>query len=88
MNYLDKVKRKEDLENLKVEREKLNNIYIFFAYINKADLALKEQQFEMTIRLMNMAKEKYLKKFQINSAVYKRGNEMITSIQTKITNIV
>jgi hypothetical protein len=87
-NYLDKVRKKEDLINMKLEKEKLNLLFIFFAHINKAQIALKEHQFELTIRLMNTANEKYLKKFHVNSASYKRGEMIITNMKNKITQIV
>jgi hypothetical protein len=87
-NYIDKIKKKEALLNMKSEKEKLNLLYVFFAHINKAQLALKEHQFELTIRLMNTAYEKYLKKFQINTASYKRGEQVINNMKSKITQIV
>jgi hypothetical protein len=87
-NYLDKVRKKEDLMNIKNEKEKLNLSYIFFAHMNKASLALKEMQFELTIRLMNTAYEKYLKKFHVNSSLYKRGEQIITNMKNKITQTV
>jgi hypothetical protein len=87
-NYLDKVRKKEDLLNMKAEKEKLNLLYIFFAHINKAQIALKDHQFELTIRLMNTASEKYLKKFHVNSACYRRGEQIISNMKNKITQIV
>ncbi len=87
-NYLEKVRKKEDLMNIKNEKEKLNLSYIFFAHMNKASLALKDNQFELTIRLMNTAYEKYLKKFHVNSPIYKRGEQIITNMKNKITQTV
>ncbi len=74
--------------NIKSEKEKLNLSYIFFAHMNKASIALKEQQFELTIRLINLSYEKYLKKFHVNSSVYRRGEQIINSMKSKITHIV
>lgn len=73
---------------MKEEKDKLNKVYIFFAYINKADYSLKDQQFELAIRLINTATEKFLKQFPINSAVFKRGTELINQLKNKITNII
>jgi hypothetical protein len=87
-NYLDKVRKKEDLMNIKSEKDQLNLTYIFFAHINKASLALKEMQFELTIRLMNTAYEKYLKKFHVNSSIYKKGEQIIRNMKSKITQTV
>jgi hypothetical protein len=87
-NYLDKIRKKDDLKNIREEKEKLNYTYIFFAYINKAEVALKDQQFDLTIRLMNMAYDKFLKRFPGNSAVYKRGEQLINHLKVKITTII
>jgi hypothetical protein len=87
-NYIEKMKIKENLTNIFEEREKLKNSYIFFAYINKAFLALKEQQYESTIRLMNIAEEKFLKTFPYNSNVGRRGKNLIVFLKAKITSNV
>ena len=85
---MDKIRKKENLMNIKKEKEMLNLSYIFFAHMNKASIALKEQQFELTIRLINLAYEKYLKKFHVNSKVYRRGEQVINNMKSKITLIV
>jgi hypothetical protein len=86
--YLEKIRKKEDLVNIKQERQKLNSAYIFFAYLNKANVCLKQQQFESTIRLMNTAVEKYLKSFPVSSNVYKRGELLVTRLKSKITSCI
>jgi len=82
------LRNQETLKNIGEEKERLNNALIFFAYINKAELSLKDQQFQLTIRLINIAQDKHLKKFPINSSVYKKGLDMIMNIKNKITAIV
>lgn len=86
--YLEKIRKKEDLVNIKQERQKLNSAYIFFAYLNKANVCLKQQQFESTIRLMNTAVEKYLKCFHVSSSVYKKGELLVTRLKSKITTCI
>jgi len=87
-NYVQKLRNQQILKNIAEEKEKLNNALIFFAYINKAENSLKDQQFQLTIRLINIAQDKHLKKFVINSSVYKKGLDMISNIKNKITSIV
>ena len=87
-NYINNMKKKEDLQNIKEEREKLKYANIFFAYLNKANLALNEQQFESTIQLIKTAEDKFLKFFPLNSVVTKRGNSLIQRLRSKITTIV
>jgi hypothetical protein len=82
------MKIKDNLTNIFEEKEKLKNSYIFFAYMNKAFMALKEQQYESTIRLMNLAEEKFLKTFPYNSNVSRRGKNLIQFLKTKITTNV
>lgn len=86
--YLEKIRKKEDLVNIKQERQKLNSAYIFFAYLNKANVCLKQQQFESTIRLMNTAVEKYLKCFHVSSSVYKKGELLVSRLKSKITTCI
>ena len=85
---MEKLRNQEILKNIGEEKEKLNNALVFFAYINKAELSLKEQQFQLTIRLINIAQDKHLKKFPIGSSVHMRGSDMILNIKNKITTIV
>ena len=87
-NFLDKMKIKENLTNIFEEKEKLKNTYIFFAYINKAFMALKEHQYESTIRLMHIAEDNYLKTFPNNSNVSRRGKNMIGFLKSQITSNV
>lgn len=87
-NFISRIKKKEQLKNMLREKEKLNTAYIFFAYINKADIAVKDQQFELSIRLMNTAYDKFLKKFPFTSSVYKKGDALITKLKNKITQIL
>ena len=82
------MKKKEDLQNIKEEKEKLKYANIFFAYLNKANMSLNEQQFETTIQLIKIAEEKYLKYFPLNSAVCRRGNSLIQRLRGKITTII
>ena len=84
-NFITRIKKKESLKNMIKEKEKLNTAYIFFAYLNKADLAIKEQQFELAIRLMKTASEKFLKKFPYSSSVYKKGELVLKKLKNKIT---
>lgn len=87
-NFISRIKKKEQLKNMLREKEKLNTAYIFFAYINKADIAVKDQQFELSIRLMNTAYDKFLKKFPFTSSVYKKGDALIIKLKNKITQIL
>jgi hypothetical protein len=87
-NYLDKVRKKENLMNLKQEKEKLNIAYILFAYLNKAKATLEEHQFELTIRLINTASDKYLKRLPVGSSVYRRAEFLITFLKNKITSTI
>jgi len=87
-NYVEKLRNQEILKNIAEEKEKLNYALIFFAYINKAEISLKDQQFQLTIRLINIAQDKHLKKFAINSSIHKKGLDMILNIKNKITAIV
>ena len=87
-NFITRIKKKESLKNMIKEKEKLNTAYIFFAYLNKADLAIKEQQFELAIRLMKTASEKFLKKFPYSSSVYKKGELVLQKLKNKITKFL
>ena len=88
INFIGRIKKKELLKNLMKEKEKLNIVYIFYGYMYKADIAVKQQQFELSIRLMNNAYDKFLKKFPINSTVYVKGEQLINNIKNKITTIL
>jgi len=82
------MKRKEDLQNLKVEKENLKNAKIFFAHLHKANVDLNNQQFESTIQQIKIAEERFLKLFPLNSSVVKRGNSLIQKLKSKITTNV
>ena len=56
--------------------------------MNKADIALKNQQYELSIKTMDYAYNKFLKKFPMTSIVYKKGNELIIKYKEKITSII
>ncbi len=88
LDFIERIKKKEQLKHITKEKQKLNSAYIFFAYMNKADIALKSQQYELSIRTMDYAYEKFLKKFPLNSIIYKRGNELIINGKGKITSII
>jgi hypothetical protein len=82
------MKKKEYLRTVYEEKSKVKTIHIFFAFISKAALALQEQKFDSTIRLINMAYEKYLKLFHPSCMTYKKGEELINHLKSQITNIV
>ena len=88
IDFIERIKKKEQLKHITREKQKLNSAYIFFAYMNKADIALKNQQYELSIKTMDYAYEKFLKKFPMTSVVYKRGNELIIKGKEKITSII
>ncbi len=88
VNYLTKVRTQEITENLRKQKRQLNHAYIFFAYLNKAAGHLEKQQYESSIRLINIASEKYLKTFPISSKVYKRGEQVLISLKKKITDAI
>ena len=88
LDFIERIKKKEQLKHITKEKQKLNSAYIFFAYMNKADIALKNQQYELSIRTMDYAYEKFLKKFPVTSVIYKRGNELIIKGKEKITSII
>ncbi len=88
LDFIERIKKKEQLKHITKEKQKLNSAYIFFAYMNKADIALKNQQYELSIRNMDYAHDKFLKKFPMNSVIYKRGNELIIKGKEKITSII
>ena len=87
-DFIERIKKKEQLKHISKEKQKLNTAYIFFAYMNKADIALKGQQYELSIRTMDYAYDKFLKKFPVTSVIYKRGNELIVKGKEKITSII
>ena len=87
-DFIERIKKKEQLKHIAKEKQKLNTAYIFFAYMNKADIALKGQQYELSIRTMDYAYDKFLKKFPVTSVIYKRGNELIVKGKEKITSII
>ena len=88
VDFIERIKKKEQLKHITREKQKLNSAYIFFAYMNKADIALKGQQYELSIKTMDYAYEKFLKKFPMNSVIYKKGNELIIKGKEKITSII
>ena len=77
LDFIERIRKKEEFKNMLKEKEKLNVSYILFAYMNKADLALRQHQFQLCIRLMNTANNKYLRRFPVTSIVYKKGEELI-----------
>ena len=87
-DFIVRIKKKEQLKHITKEKQKLNSAYIFFAYLNKADISLKNQQYELSIKTMDYAYEKFLKKFPVTSIVYKKGNELIIKGKEKITSII
>lgn len=87
-NYLDRMKEKEDLKALKQEKETLKRTRFLFAYINKAQLELRQQKFESAIQMLNFAEEKFIKSFPIYSIVYKRGSEIIKQMKGEITQFI
>ena len=88
LDFIERIKKKEQLKHISKEKQKLNSAYIFFAYMNKADIALKNQQYESSIKTMDYAYNKFLKKFPMTSVVYKKGNELIIKYKEKITSII
>ena len=88
LDFIERIKKKEQLKHISKEKQKLNSAYIFFAYMNKADIALKNQQYELSIKTMDYAYNKFLKKFPMTSVVYKKGNELIIKYKEKITSII
>ena len=87
-DFIERIKKKEQLKHITKEKQKLNSAYIFFAYMNKADIALKNQQYELSIKTMDYAYNKFLKKFPMTSVIYKKGNELIIKGKEKITSII
>lgn len=87
-NYLDKIRKKDNLLNLKQEKEKLNIAFILFAYLNKAKDTLRNFQFELTIRLISTASEKYLNRLPIGSSIFRRAESLITYLKNKITSTI
>ena len=87
-DFIERIKKKEQLKHITKEKQKLNSAYIFFAYMNKADIALKSQQYELSIKTMDYAYNKFLKKFPMTSVIYKKGNELIIKGKEKITSII
>ena len=88
LDFIERIRKKEQLKHISREKQKLNTAYIFFAYMNKANIALKNQQYELSIKTMDYAYNKFLKKFPITSVVYKKGNELIIKGKEKITSII
>ena len=88
IDFIERIKKKEQLKHISKEKQKLNTAYIFFAYMNKANIALRNQQYELSIKTMDYAYNKFLKKFPITSVVYKKGNELIIKGKEKITSII
>ena len=87
-DFIERIRKKEQLKHISREKQKLNTAYIFFAYMNKANIALKNQQYELSIKTMDYAYDKFLKKFPVTSVVYKKGNELIIKGKEKITSII
>ena len=46
LDFIERIKKKEQLKHITKEKQKLNTAYIFFAYMNKANIALQNQQYE------------------------------------------
>ena len=88
IDYIERIKKKEEYKNMIKEKEKLNITYIFFGYMNKADLALRQHQFQLCIKLMNTANNKYLRRFPVTSIVYKKGEDLIHKFKLKIKGII
>ena len=88
IDFIERIRKKEEFKNMLKEKEKLNVSYILFAYMNKADLALRQHQFQLCIRLMNTANNKYLRRFPVTSIVYKKGEELINKFKGKIKSII
>ena len=88
LDFIERIKKKEQLKHITKEKQKLNTAYIFFAYMNKANIALQNQQYELSIKTMDYAYNNFLKKFPVTSVVYKKGNELITKGKDKITSII
>ena len=88
LDFIERIKKKEQLKHISKEKKKLNTAYIFFAYMNKANIALNSQQYELSIKTMDYAFNTFLKKFPITSVVYKKGNELIIKGKEKITSII
>lgn len=83
-DFVERIRKKEKLKNVIKEKEKLNTLKIIIAYITKAHKAVDETQFELAIRLIKFAKEKFLKKFPSSSDVSKRCNEIISYLENRI----
>ena len=88
IDYIERIRKKEEFKNMLKEKEKLNVSYILFAYMNKADLALRQHQFQLCIRLMNTANDKYLRRFPVTSIIYKKGEELINKFKGNIKSII
>ena len=88
LDFIERIKKKEQLKQISKEKQKLNTAYIFFAYMNKANIAQKNQQYELSIKTMDYAFNNFLKKFPMTSIVYKKGNELIKKEKEKITSII
>ena len=88
LDFIERIKKKEQLKQISKEKQKLNTAYIFFAYMNKANIAQKNQQYELSIKTMDYAFNNFLKKFPMTSVVYKKGNELIIKEKEKITSII
>ena len=88
LDFIERIKKKEQLKQISKEKQKLNTAYIFFAYMNKANIAQKNQQYELSIKTMDYAYNNFLKKFPMTSVVYKKGNELIIKEKEKITSII
>ena len=63
LDFIERIKKKEQLKQISKEKQKLNTAYIFFAYMNKANIAQKNQQYELSIKTMDYAYNNFLKKF-------------------------
>ena len=88
LDFIERIKKKEQLKQISKEKQKLNTAYIFFAYMNKANIAQKNQQYELSIKTMDYAFNNFLKKFPMTSVVYKKGNELIIKEKEKITSLI
>ena len=88
IDFIERIRKKEEFKNMLKEKEKLNVSYILFAYMNKADLALRQHQFQLCIRLMNTANDKYLRRFPVTSIIYKKGEELINKFKGNIKSII
>lgn len=87
-NFVKKINQKEELNNLKQEKQILKSAYIMFAYLSKASKALQEHKLESSIQLIKIVEEKFLNGFSIHSAVYKRGFQLVNTIKDDVNRYI